>query len=81
MRPYVGGQSEVAVHGKTAGEAVESLLQQYPALRPHLTREDGRLRAFVNVFLGEDNVRDLEGLKTPVGDEENIRLVLSIAGG
>ncbi len=81
MRSYVNGASQVRVDGKTAGEAMESLLSQFPALRPHLTKGNGKLRAFVNLFLGENNIRDLKGLKTVISEDEEIRLVLSIAGG
>jgi molybdopterin converting factor small subunit len=81
MRTYVNGASLVRVNGKDAGDAMESLLTQYPALRPHLTRSNGKLRAFVNLFVGKNNIRDLKGLKTPVGEDEEIQLVLSIAGG
>jgi molybdopterin converting factor small subunit len=81
MRSYVNGESQVRVNGKNAGKAMESLLTQYPALRPHLTKSNGKLRAFVNLFVGENNIRDLNGLKTPVEEDDEIRLVLSIAGG
>ncbi len=81
LRPYVNGQAEVPVSGATAGEAVESLLAQYPAFRPHLCKEDGSLRAFVNLFLDKSNIRDLQGLDTPLGPEDILILVPSIAGG
>ncbi len=81
LRSYVNGQVEVAVEGGTAGEAFESLLQQFPAMRPHLTKEDGSLRPFVNLFLGENNIRDLQGLDTPLGMNDQLKLIPSIAGG
>jgi len=81
MRPYTNNLSEVRVSGANAGEAMEALLSQFPALRPHLTRENGKLRAFVNLFLGQDNLRDLKGMQTPLGEDQELRLVLSIAGG
>ncbi len=81
MRSYTNNLSEVRLKGANAGEALESLLSQFPALRPHLTRENGKLRAFVNVFVRGENIRDLKMMKTPVGEDEEIRLVLSIAGG
>ena len=81
MRSYVDGQRLVRLGGSNAGEALKDLLDRYPALRPHLTREDGQLRAFANLFLRGENIRDLNGMDTPVGEDEEIRLVLSIAGG
>ena len=81
LRAYTGGQSDVLVQGATVGDALDDLLSQYPALRPHLMSEEGRLRAFVNLFLGEENTRDLQGLGTPVPADARLRIIPSIAGG
>ena len=50
-------------------------------MRPHLTNTAGELRPFVNLFLGENNVRDLQGLATPLNDNDRLLLIPSIAGG
>jgi molybdopterin converting factor small subunit len=81
LRTYTGGQSEVPVQGATVGEALDDLMSQFPALRPHLMSEEGRLRAFVNLFLGEENTRDLQGLNTPLRVDSQLRIIPSIAGG
>jgi molybdopterin converting factor small subunit len=81
LRPYAGGQSDVTVTGGTVSEALDSLLNGYPALRTHLLDSQGNLRPFVNLFLGEDNVADLEGLATPIGADDRLLLIPSIAGG
>lgn len=81
LRPYVNGQEEVSVRGTTAGAALEDMLAQYPAFRPQLCKEDGSLRAFVNLFLNGSNIRDLRGLDTPLEPEDVLSLVPSIAGG
>jgi molybdopterin converting factor small subunit len=56
-------------------------VEDYPPLRPHLYNGDGKLRPFVNLFVGEHNVKDLDGMATPVTEETRILLVPSIAGG
>jgi molybdopterin converting factor small subunit len=81
LRSYVNGQSEIPVQGQTVADAMENLLTQYPAMRPHLTNTNGQLRPFVNLFLGESNVRDLQGLETPLKDDDKLLLIPSIAGG
>jgi adenylyltransferase/sulfurtransferase len=82
MRSYVNGLQDVPVSGVTVFAAVQDLLDQYPALRPHLTNTQGELRSFVNLFLGENNVKDLpEGLETPLSDADIILLLPSVAGG
>ena len=81
IRTYVNGQQVVNVVGQNAGEAVESLLMQFPALRPHLTNTRGELRPFVNLFIGENNIRELQGLQTALDADDQLILIPSIAGG
>ena len=81
LRSYTKGQVEVRVGGRSVGEAMDALVQEFPALKPHLYNGDGKLRPFVNLFLGEHNVKDLDGLATEVGEDSRVLLVPSIAGG
>jgi adenylyltransferase/sulfurtransferase len=81
LRAYTAGQSEIAVQGATAGEALNDLIAQHPALRPHLFNADGALRPFVNLFLGEENISELGGLETPLRVDDRLLLIPSIAGG
>lgn len=81
LRSYLNGQTEVPVSGTTVEQAMQSLMTQYPPLRPHLTNSAGQLRPFVNLFLGEENIKDLKGLDTPLGPDDILRLVPSVAGG
>ncbi len=81
IRPYVNGQDRVALKGDTVADAMQDLLAQFPTLRPHLTNSEGKYRPFVNLFIGEDNIRDLQGFDTPLEPESEFRLVPSIAGG
>ena len=81
LRSYTNGQSEVPVQGATVAEAMNSLLEQHPTLRPHLYNSDGQLRPFVNLFVGENNIKDLQGPATPLQPGDRVLLVLSIAGG
>ena len=81
LRSYTDGQVEVKVDGRSVGEAMENLVVKYPTLRPHLYNGDGKLRPFVNLFVGGQNVKDLGGLTTPVVEDTRVLLVPSIAGG
>jgi len=81
LRTYAEGQTEVVVQGSTVGEAMNDLTTQYPALRPHLFNGDGQMRPFVNLFLNEDNVRDLQGEETALKENDRLILIPSIAGG
>lgn len=81
LRSYTNGRAEVTVNGGTVASALSSLIEQYPALKPHLFNEQGELRPFVNLFLGEHNVKDLQGLDTPLNEDDRLILIPSIAGG
>ena len=81
LRAYTNGKSEVTVSGANISDALIDLTTQYPALKPHLFNEGGELRPFVNLFVGENNIKDLQGVDTPIKDGEKIMLIPSIAGG
>ena len=81
LRAYTDGKSEVPVSGSNISDVLADLTSQYPALRPHLFNDSGDLRPFVNLFVGENNIKDLQGVDTPIKDGEKIMLIPSIAGG
>ncbi len=81
LRTYTGGKSEVNVSGVKISEALTDLTAQFPAIKPHLFNESGDLRPFVNLFVGEHNIKDLQGVDTPIKDGDRIMLIPSIAGG
>ncbi|HKZ69158.1 MAG TPA: ubiquitin-like small modifier protein 1 [Anaerolineales bacterium] len=81
LRPYAAGKTEVAVAGDTVGAALSDLTVRHPDLRKHLYADTGELRAFVNVFLGQEDVRHLQGVKTALKDNDQLRIVPSVAGG
>jgi molybdopterin converting factor small subunit len=80
LRAYTNNQATVTVSGSTIGAALDDLTSQYPDLRQHLYDGD-QLRNFVNVFLGDEDVRFLDGLDTEIGEDDSLRIIPSIAGG
>jgi len=80
LRPYAGGNGKITVSGETVGAVLDDLTAQYPELRNHLYEGDS-LRSFVNVYLGEDDVRYLQGEATAVSDSDTLMIIPSIAGG
>ena len=81
LRYYTDGQAEVNVNGPDVATAMRNLVEQYPTLEQHLYNGHGDLRNFVNLFLGENNIKDLQGLETPLNEGDTLRLIPSIAGG
>jgi molybdopterin synthase sulfur carrier subunit len=79
LRDQVEGQREVLGTGETVGQVLEDVLVRYPSLRANLF-EQGGLTPFINVYVGGDDVRTLEGLDTRVGGGSVI-LLPAMAGG
>jgi adenylyltransferase/sulfurtransferase len=82
LRPYAGKQPVVNLQAATVEEALAALTLKYPELRAHLYTPEGKLRAFVNVYLNDEDIRYLEQKgKTPVKDSDSLSIIPSIAGG
>ena len=81
LRQYAGKQPAVEVKAGTVGEALSDLVARHPDLRRHLYTDEGKLRAFVNVYLNDEDVRYLQKEATAVKDSDSISIVPSIAGG
>jgi molybdopterin converting factor small subunit len=81
LRQYAGKQADVEVKAGSIADALSGLVSQHPDLRRHLYTEEGKLRAFVNVYLNDEDVRYLQKEATAVKDSDTISIVPSIAGG
>ena len=82
LRPFADGKSNVDVQAATVGEALNQLTTQHPQLKNHLYTADGKLRSFVNVYLNDDDIRDLpEHDNSALRDGDEISIIPSIAGG
>ena len=80
LRPLTGGEDEVKAVGKTVGDVIENLEARFPGVRDRLLDEKG-VRRFVNIYVGEEDIRFLDGLKTELKGGEEISIVPAIAGG
>lgn len=81
LRAYTGGNASVEVDGGTVGEALASLTAAHPDIAKHLRTPEGKLRSFVNIYVGDEDIRFLDKEDTAVGAGTEITIVPSIAGG
>ncbi len=81
LRQFTGGKSEVAVAADNVGDALNALTQEFTDLRKHLYTEQDALRNFINIYVGDEDIRYLDGAETPIADNETLTIVPSIAGG
>ena len=82
LRPYAGGQSAIELNAATITGALDSLTEAHPELRKHLFTGEGKLRAFVNLYLNDEDVRYLPAKEaTAVTATDTLSIIPSIAGG
>jgi molybdopterin converting factor small subunit len=81
LRTYTGGESEVSAAGGTLAEVIDDLESAYPGIKGRLLDEQGAIRRFVNVYVGNDDVRFVDGLATPTADGAQISVIPAVAGG
>ena len=81
LRPFTNKLDVVQATGATVGEVLQDLTTQYAGLKQHLYAPDGRLRSFVNVYVGDDDIRYLQKEQTPVADGQTVSIIPSVAGG
>ncbi len=81
LRTYTRGRSEVEAEGGTLSEVLASLESDHPGIGARVLDDQGRLRRFVNVYVGDDDVRFSEGLLTPTPDGAGVSIIPAVAGG
>ena len=81
LRTYTGGESEVSATGATLAEVLDDLDGNFNGIKGRILDESGALRRFVNVYVGNDDVRFLDNLKTPTPDGTQISVIPAVAGG
>jgi molybdopterin synthase sulfur carrier subunit len=81
LRKFTGNQSKLDISAGTIEEAVRDLSSSFPDIKKHLLDEKGQIRSFLNIFVGEDDIRDLENEKTALQSNTVVSIVPAIAGG
>jgi molybdopterin synthase sulfur carrier subunit len=81
LRAAAGGEAEAQVDGATVQEVLDGLFERHDELRTRLYDDDGGLRRFVNVYVAGEDIRFLDGLKTPVEDGSELTILPAVAGG
>lgn len=81
LRTYTGGSSEVSAEGADLAAVLADLEAQYPGIRARVLDDTGALRRFVNVYVGNEDVRFTGGLETEVGDGAQVSIIPAVAGG
>ncbi len=83
LRNLAAGASSVVVDSMpaTVSSVLDSLAATHPALERRVRNETGRTRVHVNLFVDDDNIRDLDGVDTTIADGSDLSIILAISGG
>jgi sulfur-carrier protein len=81
LRTFTGGSAEVSAEPGTLREVIANLDITYPGLGGRILDDAGNLRRFVNVYVGDEDVRFAEGLETPVPAGAHVSVIPAVAGG
>ena len=81
LRTLSGGESTVTVEAQDLRTAIDELDFRFPGFKGRLLDDEGQPRQFVNLFLNEEDVRQGQGLSSPVGEKDEIAIVPAVAGG
>ncbi len=81
LRGFAGGNAEIAADGASVGAVLGAVGAEYPELLERVMKDDGQPREFVNIYLGSDNVRTLDGMDTAVGEGDVLSILPAVAGG
>ena len=81
LRKFTADKDAIVVEAATVGAALDALEGPAPGLRAKIIDDAGKVRRFINVYAGEDDIRFLDGLNTPVRDGAEISIIPAIAGG
>ena len=81
LRKYTNNAATFNTEGFTIEQAIEELVTEYPEVKPHLLDATGKIRGFIKVFVGEDDIRSLDGDQTEIKEDTVVSIVPAIAGG
>src|SRR3989304_7102333 len=81
LRRLTGGQGKVEVKGTTVSEVLDALERSFPGMDRELREDDGSVRGFINVFVNGIEIRQLQGARTPVAENDEVSIIPAMAGG
>jgi molybdopterin converting factor small subunit len=85
LQPFASGRREIALAAsrvpRTVADALRAVGEAHPGIRDRVVTERGELRPHINIFVGPDNIRDAEGLATPVPEGAEISILPAVSGG
>ena len=81
LRKFTNNTAKLQIRGGTIADSILELTTNFPDLKRHLLDDKGQIRSFVNIFVGEEDIRDLQQEQTIVKEDTVVSIIPAIAGG
>ena len=81
LRKFTNNTAKLQVSGNTIAESIKELTSNFPDLKRHLLDDKGQIRSFVNIFVGDNDIRDLQQENTAIKEDTVVSIIPAIAGG
>ena len=81
LRKFTAQNSRIEVNADSVWESLKALSEDHPEIKDHIFDENGGIRPFLRLFIGETDTEDLDGPATPVSENDEISIIPAIAGG
>ena len=81
LRKFTNNTARVSISANNVKAVVDELTLNFPDLKKHLLDEQGNIRSFVNIFVAEEDIRNLQKEQTILKEETVVSIVPAIAGG
>ena len=81
LRKFTNNTAKLQVSGNTIAESIKELTSNFPDLKRHLVDDKGQIRSFVNIIVGDNDIRDLQQENTAIKEDTVVSIIPAIAGG
>jgi molybdopterin converting factor small subunit len=81
LRKFTNNTAKLQIKGRTVSESITELTTNFPELKRHLLDDKGQIRSFVNIFVGDNDIRDLQQEQTLISEDAVVSIIPAIAGG
>lgn len=81
LRIHADGKERICLQADSVGSAIRALKQNYGGLAQRICVSDGEIHRFVNLFVNRNNIRELDGLHTPLHAGDELSILVALAGG
>lgn len=81
LRKFTGGLGVFESEAADVQGLIASLVSAHEGLKPHILDESGALRTFIRVYVGDEDIQELQGEATPLPPKSEVSIIPAIAGG